>query len=115
MTPEGRVVAYLVKRCKEERFEVRKVSWEGRRFAPDRLILGHGAAAFVELKAPGKHPTAGQTREFLRMQQAGLAVFVCDDFAQVDQVIEWVSETGIRNEARKTIQEERPLAGRTKH
>lgn len=39
MTPEGNLVAYLCKRAKAEGFRVRKLSYEGRHGAPDRLIL----------------------------------------------------------------------------
>lgn len=96
MTPEGRNVAYLVKRCRELRMDVRKVSWEGRRYAPDRLVMGEGASAFIECKAPGARPNAGQIREHIRMQRAGLQVFVCDCPEQIDQALYWVRETGRR-------------------
>ena len=52
MTPEGKLVAYLCKRAKAEGFRVRKLSYEGRHGAPDRLILAPGAAVFVEVNAP---------------------------------------------------------------
>lgn len=97
MTPEGRVVKYLVDRCQAYGFSVRKVSWEGRRYAPDRLILGRQAFAFVECKAPGQKPTAGQLREFERLRASAMPVFVCDSQASVDEAVEWVKDSGNKN------------------
>lgn len=71
MTPEGNLVAYLCKRAKAEGFRVRKLSYEGRHGAPDRLILAPGAAVFVEVKAPGQRPRPEQTRELAIFNDSG--------------------------------------------
>lgn len=57
----------------------RKVSWMGRRGAPDKLFARGGLAVFVEFKQKGKKPNKQQEREIARMQEAGLWVVVFDD------------------------------------
>lgn len=50
-----------------------------RRNVPDRLVLlPGGVMRFVELKAPGKKPTAGQIREHDRLRALGFVVGVVD-------------------------------------
>ena len=63
MTPEGKIAAHLVKRCKEYGFHQRKLSYEARRGAPDRMIIADCVIVFVELKAPGQKPRIEQRRE----------------------------------------------------
>ncbi len=91
MTPEGKLAAYLVRRCKERGVAQRKVSWEGRIGAPDRLLLGRDKSCFVELKAPGAKPTPMQKREHEVLERAGLRVLVCDSEAKIDWVITLIS------------------------
>ena len=90
MTPEGKIVAHLVKRCKEYGFRQRKLSYEGRRGAPDRMVIADCVIAFVELKAPGQKPRIEQRRELALLEQAGQLVFVCDSTASVDEMLEKV-------------------------
>ena len=50
-----------------------------RRNVPDRLVLlPGGVMRFVELKASGKKPTAGQIREHDRLRALGFVVGVVD-------------------------------------
>lgn len=58
---------------------VRKLSWLGRRGAPDRLFMRNGMAVFVEFKATGETPDPIQVREIARMRKAGMTVHVIDD------------------------------------
>lgn len=87
--------------------EIRAVSWLGRRHAPDVLCLFPGGItsrakkekdylvldmwsashAFIETKAPGGKPNAGQKREHERMQDAGCIVLV---ISTLDQLDEWL-------------------------
>jgi len=95
---ERDIERYLVKRAKALGGEVRKVTWQGRRFAPDRIVMLPRAlhnsfgmlttcTLWVELKAPGEKPTSGQIREHARMRALGQRVEVVDSFARVDEVL----------------------------
>lgn len=76
---------YLVKRVNAMGGEVRKVKWIGRAGAPDRVLsTPRFGTAWVELKAPGKKPTAAQHREHERMRRVGMTVLVMDSFEDVD-------------------------------
>lgn len=90
MTPEGKIAAHLVKRCREYGFHQRKLSYEARRGAPDRMIIADCVIAFVELKAPGQKPRPEQRRELALLEQAGQLVFICDSTASVDEMLEKV-------------------------
>lgn len=51
----------------------------GRRSVPDRIVLlPGGRIVFVECKAPGKPPRAGQLREHGRLRALGFTVVVLD-------------------------------------
>lgn len=50
MTPEGRIVQYIIKKAKEAGGTTRKIAYEGRAGAPDRLVLLPGCAFFIEAK-----------------------------------------------------------------
>lgn len=98
---EREIEDYLVKRVEEIGGEVRKVKWIGRRGAPDRFVLlperqGVRLGAprrlppdgfWVELKAPGKKPTAQQQREHERLEAFGVHIEVIDSLEQVDEVL----------------------------
>lgn len=86
-TPEGEVVRYLVRKCKDNGFQQRKVSYEGHIGAPDRLVFGRGVNAWVELKAYGRSPTIEQAREHERLRLGGMKVYICDSKDSVDTVI----------------------------
>lgn len=89
---ESVVEKYLVQRVEAIGGEVRKVSWIGRRHAPDRVVMLKWAengrtTKWVELKAPGKKPRPGQEREHQRMRDAGQDVHVLDTIEAVDKFI----------------------------
>jgi hypothetical protein len=103
---ESEVEKYLVKRVKELGGEVRKVKWEGRRGAPDRIVMlpetrnpeddnpEMGRTIWVELKRPGGKATfpknaheEAQHREHERMRKMGQRVAVIDSKAGVDEVL----------------------------
>ena len=66
-----------------------KFTSPNRRNVPDRIVLLPGRPAqFVELKAPGKKPTAAQMREHRRFQAAGSTVWVLDTPEGVDHFME---------------------------
>jgi hypothetical protein len=82
---EKAVEAYLVARIKSLGGLALKFTSPSRRNVPDRIVLLPGARiTFVELKAPGKLPTAGQQREHMRLWALGFAVLVLDSTAAID-------------------------------
>jgi len=104
---ESAVEAYLVERVKKLGGEVRKVSWQGRKGAPDRLVMLPAMTDFnapvvyhyprtiwVELKAEGLAALFPHTpherqqwREHERMRAMGQRVVVIDSYAGVDEVL----------------------------
>jgi hypothetical protein len=57
-----------------------------KRSVPDRLvILPGGRIIFVELKAPGKHPTDNQSRDHERRRALGCDVRVIDNLEDVKE------------------------------
>ena len=58
---------------------VRKVSWLGRRSAPDRVFIKDGRVIWIEFKAKGEPPTALQVKEHKKMRAAGAELYVCDN------------------------------------
>ena len=84
---ERDIEQYLVARVQAMGGEVRKVKWIGRRGAPDRVVmLPH--LIWVELKAPGKVPTAAQLREHERMRAMGQRVEVVDSLQRAEEILE---------------------------
>ena len=59
---------------------------------PDRIVLLPGCQiGFVEVKAPGKEPRPLQTNRHKMIRKLGFPVFVLDDTAQIDGIIEEVA------------------------
>jgi hypothetical protein len=81
----------LIRRVKEAGGEVRKVVWQGRRGAPDRLVLLPKKRArsllFVELKAPGGKLTKLQEIEHEILAQYGVKVVVVNSIEQIEKVV----------------------------
>ncbi len=91
-TPEGSIRKALKARVESYGGEIRAVNWRGRAHAPDVLCLffegslgdRNGIHPFIETKAPGGHPNAGQLREHERMRAAGCTVLVISTIGQLD-------------------------------
>ena len=96
MTPEGRLVRALDRLARRYGGTTRKLSYEGRAGAPDRLVLLDGVHFAVELKRPGATPPAHQSREHERLRAAGLHVHVCDSVESIESAIRY--ETGADDE-----------------
>lgn len=79
----------LIRRVKELGGEVRKVTWQGRKGAPDRLVLlpYPYCAIWVELKAPNEKPTKLQQREHNKLRVAGLHVVVIDSIEAIEDLL----------------------------
>lgn len=94
---ESSVEDYLCDRVKELGGEVRKVSWIGRKSAPDRLLLLNGQHPLVEVKRPphnGKReePRPDQLREHVKLRAAGFEVHVVDTKEGVDILLASIME-----------------------
>lgn len=102
---ESQIEAYLVKRVKELGGEVRKVAWQGRAGAPDRIVMlpvfksrslnpPPPCTIWVELKAPGLAATfpknaheRQQHREHERMRKMGQRVEVVDSIERIEEIL----------------------------
>ena len=75
----------LVKRVKELGGKCEKFTSPGRRSVPDRIVtLPGNIIIFVELKAPGKKPTAKQLKDHKELCALGCDVRVIDSMGLVD-------------------------------
>ena len=59
---------------------------------PDRLLLfPEGKIAFVEMKAPGKHPTGLQRLRHEQLRNLGFRVYVIDSVHQIGEMLHEIS------------------------
>lgn len=85
---ERDIEAYLVRRVEEAGGRAYKFTSPNRRNVPDRLVLWPGGhAEFVECKAPGNEPTAGQWREIDRLRALDFEVWVVDSIHAIELFI----------------------------
>jgi hypothetical protein len=85
---ESDLEKYLVATVTRNGGVTRKVSWVGRRGAPDRLVLFPGGhLIWVELKAPGQKPTRQQAHEHAGLRIMGQDVRVVDSADAIDAII----------------------------
>lgn len=86
---ESDVENYLRKRVKELGGEIRKVKWIGRRNAMDNVVAIREVLypTFVEVKRPGKKPTAAQQREIDRLTKAGFSCAWVSTYQEVDVLL----------------------------
>ena len=89
MTPEGKLVIALERLARLYGGTTRKLSYEGRAGAPDRLVLLDGVHFAVELKRPGAKPPPHQLREHERLRAAGLHVYVCASVEDIESAIRY--------------------------
>lgn len=91
MVAERNIERALVKRVKELGGVVRKVVWQGRRGAPDRLVLlpkkRGPRLLFVELKAPKGKLSRLQVLEHEILARYGVKVIVANSIDQIEEVI----------------------------
>ncbi|ETA80601.1 VRR-NUC domain-containing protein [Youngiibacter fragilis] len=61
---------------------------------PDRILLMPGGIiAFVEVKAPGKHPRPLQMARHKLLRSLGFSVFILDDESQIGGIFDAVQTT----------------------
>lgn len=76
MTPEGKIVQDIRRWIKSIGGQTRKCSWEGRRGAPDLLIMINGHHHWLEVKSAKGELTLLQRAEIGLMRQNGCSVDV---------------------------------------
>lgn len=91
---ERDIERYLVDQCRARGWGCYKFTSPGRRSVPDRIVIVPPAGRpvtqmfFIELKAPGRPPTASQCREHARLRALGCDVRVIDSFEEIDKFVE---------------------------
>lgn len=86
---ENKIEAYLRKQVAQLGGIAYKFVSPGNVGVPDRLIvLPGGVIDFIELKAPGKKPTAKQEHQISRLRSRGANAWVIDSLEEVDRYIQ---------------------------
>ena len=93
MTPEGRVQSAIAKYAKQAgylvlRFEVMQIVGY-----PDLLLLGHGRAAFIEVKAPGKKPDKIQLHRLKQIRDQGIPATWFDNVKEAEIFIDQITDS----------------------
>ena len=57
----------------------RKLSYVGRKGAPDHMFVGFGQVVLIEFKRPGEEPSEQQAREHRRFAERGVTIHVIED------------------------------------
>jgi Holliday junction resolvase len=79
---ESTLEAKIVKYCRENGILTYKFSSPSHRGVPDRVMMKDGKVMFMEVKAPGKRPTALQLHEIEKIQRSGVVAGCVDDFSK---------------------------------
>lgn len=94
-------MACLVAECKRRGLEQRKLSYEGRRGAPDRMVIAPHAIGFFELKRPGGKPSLEQVREIEKLARVPFVIAmvvdsnegVCAALDSLEELSCWAEES----------------------
>lgn len=82
----------VVFRAERAGYFCRKLSWVGRRSAPDHLFAREDrGTVYIEFKDEGEVPTRLQLREHERMRAAGMEVHVCDNIVDALRIL-WLTD-----------------------
>lgn len=94
---EKNIEQYLVRKVRETGGKAYKFVSPGNAGVPDRIvILPSGRIIFVELKAPGKVPTALQKAKHRELEKLHQKVLVIDSKEKVDTVFQQEKEGDAR-------------------
>lgn len=75
--------------AKRKGWVVRKVRWQGRVGAPDRMFAKNRRAVFVEFKSPDAPDyRITQAREMMELRDAGLEVYFCSDVEAFEDILD---------------------------
>lgn len=95
--PEARVENYLVRKAKARGWCAFKFVSPGHSGVPDRIVVGDGRVAFVELKSPSGKLSELQKTMIEKLRSLGAEVHVCYDREQVDAVLAGMSKGDNQN------------------
>lgn len=93
MRPEAQIEAYLEEEAKRNHFLQYKFT-SGVTGVPDRIIVGNGITAFIELKAINGTLSARQELVINSIRRHGGLVFIPYSKADVDEIIDYISKNG---------------------
>lgn len=96
MLLEKDIERHLKKRVESIGGKCLKFVCPGHSGVPDRIVLlPHGFAAFVELKAPGKRPRPLQSKWLFELSDMGFPVYCIDSKEEVDLFIRHLYARGV--------------------
>lgn len=85
---ESTIERYLHQQVTKAGGTTRKFVSPGHKDVPDRIVIWPLAGVhFVETKAPGKKPRAGQLREHARLRKLGCTVLTIESPKEVDTYV----------------------------
>lgn len=85
---ERAIEEYLLNQCRAHRLLCLKFTSPARGGVPDRIVIGPSGTVFVEVKRPGEEPAKRQRIMHAKMRRHGARVYVVDDRAGVDSLID---------------------------
>ena len=90
MIDERDVERYLIKECEKRGWLCWKFVSPGRRGVPDRIVIRHGAVAFVEVKRKGGRVSPLQIRRIEELIRLLIPARVVETKGEIDEMIrEW--------------------------
>ena len=91
---ENKIESAFVKATKNRRGLCLKFVSPSMAGVPDRLVLlPDGHFAFVEMKAPGKHPRPLQINRINQLRQLGFLVHCCDNLNQIGGILDEIQSS----------------------
>lgn len=91
---EKNIEAKLTKAVKSMGGLALKLNIQGFDGMPDRLVLlPHGKLAFIELKAPGKHPRPLQEKRKRQLEALSFLVFCIDSVEQIGGILDEIQSS----------------------
>ena len=93
MKTEAHLQGYTKRQCEIHDIHWRKITYPGRRGAPDTFMCKNGRLVFVELKTPAGTGVLSrmQRREIGKLRAAGMDVRVIDNREDIDIVIDFLN------------------------
>ncbi len=93
MRPEAQIEDYLENEAKRNNFLQYKFT-SGVTGVPDRIIVGNGITAFIELKAINGRLSERQKFVIRNIRRHGGIVFIPYSKADVDKIIDYIRKNG---------------------
>ena len=84
---ESNIELECCNRAERHGWTQRKLKYQGRNGAPDRVFYGHGRVVFIEFKRPGGDRRALQVKEIRLMKEAGIEAHFCDSVSPFCEIM----------------------------